>query len=73
MNCKAGMNGFIHPEMTALRTAINQLDLKDHVRLIPEREDILQIMEFADLGIVSSIDSEVISSWVGPIPPVVNT
>ena len=48
------------PEMTALRTAINQLDLKDHVRLIPEREDILQIMEFADLGIVSSVDSEVI-------------
>ena len=48
------------PEMTALRTVINQLDLKDHVRLIPEREDILQIMEFADLGIVSSVDSEVI-------------
>ena len=48
------------PEMTALRTDINQLDLKDHVRLIPEREDILQIMEFADLGIVSSVDSEVI-------------
>ena len=46
--------------MTALRTDINQLDLKDHVRLIPEREDILQIMEFADLGIVSSVDSEVI-------------
>ncbi len=48
------------PEMTVLRTAINQLGLKEHVRLIPEREDILQIMEFADLGIVSSVDSEVI-------------
>ena len=48
------------PEMTALRTAINQLELKDHVRLIPERADILQIMEFADLGIVSSVESEVI-------------
>ena len=48
------------PEMTALRTAINQLNLKDHVRLIPERADILQIMEFADLGIVSSVESEVI-------------
>ena len=48
------------PEMTALRTAINKLYLKDHVRLIPERGDILQIMEFADLGIVSSVDSEVI-------------
>ena len=48
------------PEMTALRTDINRLNLKDHVRLIPEREDILQIMEFADLGIVSSVESEVI-------------
>ena len=48
------------PEMTALRTDINQLNLKDHIRLIPEREDILQIMEFVDLGIVSSIGSEVI-------------
>jgi len=48
------------PEMTAIRTAINQLNLRDHVRMIPEREDILQIMEFADLGIVSSVDSEVI-------------
>jgi len=48
------------PEMTALRTDINRLNLKDHLRLIPEREDILQIMEFADLGIVSSIESEVI-------------
>ena len=48
------------PEMTALRTDINRLNLKDHVRLIPEREDILQIIEFADLGIVSSVESEVI-------------
>jgi len=48
------------PEMTALRADINRLNLKDHVRLIPEREDILQIMEFADLGIVSSVESEVI-------------
>jgi len=48
------------PEMTELRKAINQLDLKDHIRLIPERDDILQIMEFTDLGIVSSVDSEVI-------------
>ena len=48
------------PEMTALRKSINNLDLKNNVRLIPEREDILQIMEFSDLGIVSSVDSEVI-------------
>jgi len=48
------------PEMTALRAAINQLELKEHVRLIKERADILQIMEFADLGIVSSVESEVV-------------
>ena len=48
------------PEMTALRADINRLVLKDFVRLIPEREDILQIMEFSALGIVSSVDSEVI-------------
>lgn len=48
------------PEMTALRADINRLNLKDHVRMIPEREDIIQIMEFADLGIVSSVESEVI-------------
>ena len=48
------------PEMTALRKDINLLILKDNVRLIPEREDILQIMEFSVLGIVSSVDSEVI-------------
>mgnify|MGYP001169185004 FL=1 len=48
------------PEMTALRKDINRLILKDSVRLIPEREDILQIMKFSGLGIVSSVDSEVI-------------
>ena len=46
--------------MTALRKDINQLILKDSVRLIPEREDILQIMKISCLGIVSSVDSEVI-------------
>ena len=48
------------PEMTALRIDINRLNLKDNVIMIPEREDILQIMEFSALGIVSSVDSEVI-------------
>ena len=48
------------PEMIALRDDINRLILNESVRLIPERGDILQIMEFSDLGIVSSIDSEVI-------------
>ena len=48
------------PEMTALRKDINRLILRDSVRLIPQREDILQIMKFSGLGIVSSVDSEVI-------------
>jgi glycosyltransferase involved in cell wall biosynthesis len=47
-------------EMQALRSDIIKLELEAHVRLIPEREDILALMEFADAGIVSSVDSEVI-------------
>ena len=47
-------------EMQALRTDISRLELEAHVRLIPERKDILALMEFADIGIVSSVDSEVI-------------
>ena len=34
------------PEMIALREDINRQNLKDNVRLIPERQDILQIMEY---------------------------
>ena len=48
------------PEMIVLRADIERLNLKDHIRLIPEREDIRWLMEFADLGIVSSVESEVI-------------
>ncbi len=48
------------PEMRALHADINQFELEAHVRLIPEREDILSLMEFADAGVVSSVESEVI-------------
>lgn len=48
------------PEMQALHNDIRRLKLKAHVRLITEREDIRQLMEFADAGVVSSVESEVI-------------
>ena len=48
------------PEMEALQNDICRLKLEEHVRLIAEREDIRQLMEFADVGVVSSVDSEVI-------------
>jgi len=48
------------PEMVALRNDIRSLKLEAHVRLIPEREDIRALMEFAYAGVVSSVESEVI-------------
>ncbi|MBC8259420.1 MAG: glycosyltransferase family 4 protein [SAR324 cluster bacterium] len=48
------------PEMLELRSAVSNLKLDAHVRLIPEREDIRQLMQFSDVGVVSSVDSEVI-------------
>ena len=48
------------PEMKALESDLVRLHLGKYVRLIPERDDILALMEFADAGIVSSVDSEVI-------------
>jgi glycosyltransferase involved in cell wall biosynthesis len=48
------------PEMKSLRNDISSLNLESNVRLIPERDDILALMEFADVGVVSSVDSEVI-------------
>ncbi len=48
------------PEMILLREDIVRMNLKAHIRMIPEREDILELMEFADLGVVSSVESEVI-------------
>ena len=48
------------PEMQAIISDIRKLELDAYVRLIPERKDILSLMEFADVGIVRSVDSEVI-------------
>ena len=48
------------PEMQALHNDISRFKLEAHVRLITVREDIRKLMEFADVGIVSSVKSEVI-------------
>ena len=47
-------------EMQKLRRDISKLGIESNLRLIPEREDVLQLMEFVDVGVVSSIESEVI-------------
>ena len=47
-------------EMQKLLSDISILGIESNLRLIPEREDILQLMEFVDFGVVSSIESEVI-------------
>ena len=48
------------PEMQALQNDIRRFKLEAHVRLITMREDIRQLMGFADVGVVSSVESEVI-------------
>ena len=48
------------PEMLELQNRIRELGIEDKVRFDSEREDIRQLMDFADGGVVSSIDSEVI-------------
>ena len=48
------------PEMLDLQTRIRELGIEDNVRFDSDREDIRQLMAFADGGVVSSIDSEVI-------------
>ncbi len=48
------------PEFQALMDEMKALDLAPNIRLIGEREDIRTLMGFADAGIVSSVDSEVI-------------
>ena len=48
------------PEMLELQNRIRELGIEDKVRFDSEREDIHQLMAFADGGVVSSIDSEVI-------------
>ena len=47
-------------EMKKLRNDISKFGIETNLRLIPEREHILQLMDFVDVGIVSSIESEVI-------------
>ena len=46
--------------MLELQNRIRELGIEDKVRFDSEREDIRQLMNFADGGVVSSIDSEVI-------------
>ena len=48
------------PEMLELQDRIRELGIEDKMRFDSEREDIRQLMAFADGGVVSSIDSEVI-------------
>ena len=48
------------PEMQELQYRIRVLGIENKVRFDSEREDIRQLMAFADGGVVSSIDSEVI-------------
>ena len=48
------------PEMLELQNRIRELGIEDKVRFDSEREDIRQLMAFAEGGVVSSIDSEVI-------------
>ena len=48
------------PEMLELQNRIRELGIEDKVRFDSEREDIRQLMNFTDGGVVSSIDSEVI-------------
>ena len=48
------------PEMQAVQADLQRLGVATHVRMDAEREDILSLMAFADVGVVSSIASEVI-------------
>ncbi|MBQ32530.1 MAG: glycosyl transferase [Deltaproteobacteria bacterium] len=49
-----------NPELQAVQADLQRLGVATHVRMDAEREDIRQLMAFADVGIVSSIASEVI-------------
>ncbi|MGK5091514.1 glycosyltransferase family 4 protein [Deltaproteobacteria bacterium TL4] len=48
------------PELLALQEDVHREHLTDYVRFIGPREDIRALMEFVDVGVVSSTDSEVI-------------
>ncbi|MBF0278914.1 MAG: glycosyltransferase family 4 protein [SAR324 cluster bacterium] len=48
------------PELLVLEEKCKELQIESQVRFIGPRTDIREIMKFADVGIVSSLDSEVI-------------
>lgn len=48
------------PELKALKQRSHEMGIIKNVRFLGPRKDIRAIMEFVDLGIVSSLDSEVI-------------
>ncbi len=48
------------PELIALEEKSQQMGLEAHVRFVGPRKDIRRIMKFVDVGVVSSLDSEVI-------------
>lgn len=48
------------PELVALQEKCKKLGIKQQIRFIGPRDDIRGIMKFADVGVVSSLDSEVI-------------
>lgn len=49
-----------HPEVQQVQQDAKELGIFEHLRWIGQRKDLLEIMQFVDLGIVSSLDSEVI-------------
>ncbi len=49
-----------HPHLLSLQQKVRELEIGRQVRFIGPRDDIRAIMEFADVGVVSSVDSEVI-------------
>ncbi len=49
-----------HPEFRMVRKAVRDLGLESSVRFDSERDDIRELMAFADVGVISSIASEVI-------------
>ena len=50
----------MEPEWQAVQQALDDLNLRDSVHLCGERSDVLEIMHYVDVGVVSSVGSEVI-------------
>lgn len=49
-----------HPELVSLQSYVENSPMEKWIRFVGPREDIREIMAFADVGVVSSIGSEVI-------------